>query len=82
MPQKKELMFCLSNFLPETEALSFARSIKMPDKLYLYKVSENPKAKHIKDRESYVVLRPIREGEVVQGSYGMFVEKGGLRLVG
>ena len=61
----KELMFCLSKWLPEIEAIQLARSMKTGDKWYIYKVSENPKARHIADRESFVVVRPLRKGEII-----------------
>jgi hypothetical protein len=72
--QQKELMFCLSKWLSEVEAYALAKSTRSPDKWYLYKVSENPAAKHLQDRESFVVVRAYREGETVRAGDGIFVE--------
>jgi hypothetical protein len=48
-----------SKWLPEVEAYALAKAMRMSDKWYLYKVSENSTAKHIKDRESFVVVRGL-----------------------
>ncbi len=41
----------------------------------VYRVSENPKAKHIQGRESFVVVRPYRKGEKVRAKERMFVDR-------
>jgi hypothetical protein len=69
--RQKELMFCLTKWLPEVEAYALAKSMRTPDKWYLYKVSENPTVKHIQDQESFVVVRPYREGETVRAGDGI-----------
>lgn len=71
-------MFCVSKWLPEIEAIQLAKSMRGDDKWYVYKISENPKARHIADRKSYVVVRPLRKAECVQRGYGIVVHPGDL----
>jgi hypothetical protein len=73
--KKKELMFCLSKSLPEVDAIQLAVSMKTGDMWYIYKVGENPKAQHIAERESFVVIRPLRKAEIVRGGYGILIDK-------
>ena len=77
--KRKELMFCLTKWLSEVEAHAMAKSMRTPDNWYLYKVSENPTAKHIQDRESFVVVRAYRKGETVRAGDGIFAENTGLQ---
>ena len=71
----KTLMFAISNSLSKSEAISFARTINGDDKWYITCVYENPKARHIEDRERWVVVRDVRKGEIVPNGYALFVEK-------
>jgi hypothetical protein len=71
----KELMFCLSKSLPEIEAIQLALSMKTGDAWYIYKVGENPKAKHLADRVSFVVVRPLRKAEIIRSGYGILIDK-------
>jgi hypothetical protein len=72
---KKELMFCLTKSLPEIEAVQIALSMKTGDTWYIYKVGENPKAQHIAERESFVVVRQLRKAEIVKGGYGILIDR-------
>jgi hypothetical protein len=71
----KTLMFAISNSLSKSEAVSFAQTMNGGDKWYITKVFENPKARHIEDRERWVVVRDVRKGEIVPNGYALFVEK-------
>jgi hypothetical protein len=71
----KTLMFAISNSLSKSEAISFAQTMNGGDKWYITKVFENPKARHIEDRERWVVVRDVRKGEIVPNGYALFVEK-------
>lgn len=71
--KEKQFMFRLSKWLPEVEAYALAKSMRTPDKPYLYKVSENPTAKYIQNWESFVVVRSFREGETVSVGDGILV---------
>lgn len=73
--QEKQLMFCLGKWLLKVEVYALAKSIRTTGHWYLYKVSENPTASHIQDRESFVVVRDFREGETVRAGDGIFVER-------
>jgi hypothetical protein len=70
----KTLMFAISNSLSKSEAISFARTMDGGDKWYITLVYENPKARHIEDRERWVVVRDVRKGEIVSSGYALFVE--------
>ena len=63
--EERELMFCMSKYLPESEAISFAKTLRALDRFYVYLAGTNPKARHVRDRESWIVVRPLRKGEVV-----------------
>jgi hypothetical protein len=71
---QKQLMFAISNSLSKSEAISFAQTMNGGDKWYITKVYENPKARHIEDRERWVVVRDVRKGEIVSNGYALFVE--------
>jgi hypothetical protein len=71
----KTLMFAISNSLSRSEAISFAKTMNGGDKWYITKVYENPKARHIEDRERWVVVRDVRKGEIVSNGYALFVER-------
>ncbi len=79
--KEKQLMFCLSKWLPKEEAFALAKSMKTNDKWYIYKISENSKARHIKDREGFVVVRAYRRGETVRAGGGIFVDSENICLV-
>jgi hypothetical protein len=80
MKDSKQLMFAISNSLSKSEAISFAKTMNGGDKYYVTKVFENPKARHIEDRERWVVVRDVRKGEIVPNGYALFVEKTGRDL--
>ena len=63
-------MFQVSCNLSEMEAIDFARTLRKDEEYYLLKVFENPKAKHYSKRERFVVLRELRDGENVYGTWG------------
>jgi hypothetical protein len=69
----KTLMFAISNNLSKSEAISFARTMDAGDKWYITCVFRNPKARHIEDRERWVVVRDLRKGEIVPNGYALFV---------
>ncbi len=71
----KTLMFAISNSLSKSEAISFANTMNGGDKYYITKVFENPKARHIEDRERWVVVRDVRKGEIVASGYALFTQK-------
>jgi hypothetical protein len=71
----KTLMFAISNSLSKSEAVSFARTMNGGDKYYVTCVFKNPKARHIEDRERWVVVRDVRKGEIVPNGYALFVER-------
>lgn len=71
--QNKQLMFAISNSLSKSEAISFARTMNGGDRWYITCVFRNPKARHIEDREKYVVVRDVRKGEIVPNGYALFV---------
>ena len=71
----KTLMFAISNSLSKPEAISFARTMNGGDRWYITKVFENPKARHIEDRERWVVIRDVRKGEIVPNGYALFVKR-------
>jgi hypothetical protein len=75
MENEKQLMFAISNSLSKSEALSFAKTMNGGDKWYITLVYENPKARHIEDRERWVVVRDVRKGEIVPNGYALFVDK-------
>ncbi len=68
-------MFAISNSLSKPEAISFARTMDKADKWYITKVYENPKARHIEDRERWVVVRDVRKGEIVPNGYALFMDQ-------
>jgi hypothetical protein len=78
MKNNKQLMFVINNSLSKSEALSFAQTMNGGDKWYVTKVYENPKARHIEDRERWVVVRDVRKGEIVPNGYALFANKTGL----
>jgi hypothetical protein len=71
----KTLMFAISNSLSKSEAISFARTMNSGDNYYVTCVFKNPKARHIEDRERWVVVRDVRKGEIVPNGYALFVER-------
>ena len=71
----KTLMFAISNSLSKSEAISFAKTMNGGDKWYITKVYENHEARHIEDRERWVVVRDVRKGEIVANGYALFVDK-------
>ncbi|HTY09593.1 MAG TPA: hypothetical protein VMF88_00850 [Bacteroidota bacterium] len=73
--KEKQLMFCLSKWLSREEAYALAKSMRTPDKWSIYKIAENPNARHIRESESWVVVRPFRKGEAVRAGEGIFEEK-------
>jgi hypothetical protein len=77
MKNGKTLMFQMTNAMPKSEAYSFAGTIPKinGDKFYIYKISENPKARDAWRRESWVIVRPVRTGEVVSNGYAIWVDK-------
>ena len=72
--KNKKLMFQVSGSLSEMEAIDFARTLKKDEGYYLLKIFENPNARHYSKRERFVVLKNIREGEKVYGTWGRIVE--------
>ena len=74
----KILMFAISNSLSKSEAISFARTMDGGDKWYITLVYENPNARHVEDRERWVVVRDVRKGEIVPNGYALFANKGEL----
>jgi hypothetical protein len=71
----KTLMFAISNSLSKSEAISFAQTINGGDKYYITCVFRNPKARHIEDRERWVVIRGVRKGEIVSNGFALFENK-------
>jgi hypothetical protein len=71
----KQLMFAISNSLSKPEAISFAHTMDKADKWYITCVYRNPTARHVEDRERWVVVRDVRKGEIVPNGYALFVEK-------
>lgn len=71
----KELMFVVTKSLSKQEAESFARSLSIPDELYLAKVWENPNERRRAKRERFVVCRPLRKDEIVDNAYGEYFKK-------
>lgn len=78
---KKETAFCLSKWLPKDEAVQLARSMRTGDKWYIYKIGENPKAKHIADRESFVVVRKAHKGELINHRDGVQIKTSKLESI-
>ncbi len=68
MKDNKTLMVKTSVDLPKSEAYSFAKSLNH-ETYYIYRVSENPKARDECRRENWVVCRYPRQGENVKGAY-------------
>ena len=79
--KNKQLMFAISNSLSKSEAISFAKTMDGGDKWYITCVYTNPKARHIEDRERWVVVRDVRKGEIVPNGYALFAENGELQTV-
>jgi hypothetical protein len=75
----KQLMFAISNSLSKSEAISFAKTMNGGDKYYITCVFKNPKARHIEDRERWVVVRDVRKGEIVPNGHSLFAEKQALQ---
>jgi len=73
--KKKELMFAISNSLPHSEAVCFARTLNPDDPHYLVKVWDNPNARTTAKKERYVVVRYPRKGENVIGAYAFWCGK-------
>lgn len=73
--KSRKLMFQVSVNLSEMEAIDFARTLKKDEEYYLLKVFENPNAKHYSKRERFIVLRDLRNGEKVIGTWGRIVEQ-------
>jgi hypothetical protein len=81
MKDNKQLMFAISNSLSKSEAISFAQTMNGGDKWYITCVYRNPKARHIEDRERWVVVRDVRKGEIVPNGYALFVNDWGMQRV-
>jgi hypothetical protein len=79
--RNKQLMFAISNSLSKSEAISFARTMDGGDRWYITLVYENTKARHIEDRERWVVVRDLRKGEIVPNGYALFTDKRELHAV-
>jgi hypothetical protein len=73
--KEKTLMIQVSNGLPKSEALGFAKTMRTPDKFFIYKVDENPDARDRQRREYWAVVRSPREGEIVRGCYAIWVDR-------
>lgn len=78
---RKELMFQISNSLPESEAVCFARTLRQDEVHYIVKVFENPDARTTAKKVQYVVVRYPREGENITGAYAFWCGKEGLEKV-
>lgn len=74
-------MFCVSKWLPEIEAIALARSMGASDRWYIYRVGSNPTAKHLQDRESFIVIRPYRKNEAIKAGESIFVEQAKMRPI-
>jgi hypothetical protein len=74
MENTKQLMFAISNSLSKSEAISFAKTMNGGDNYYVTCVFKNPKARHVEDRERWVVVRDLRKGEIVPNGYALFVD--------
>ena len=79
--KNKELIFIVSTDLSEPEAVSFAKTLNPADKYYLVKTYENPKARHIAERERFVVVPLPRASETVKGGHKKTVDRGELRNI-
>jgi len=77
MKDKKTLMVKTSVDLPKSEALCFAKTMNHDETYYIYKVGENPKARDLPKRESWVVCRYPRPGEIVKGAYVLWADQKG-----
>jgi hypothetical protein len=77
--EKKTLMYAISNSLSKSEAIRFAKTLDPNEKWYLACVHRNPKARHIAEREKYVIVRDVKKGEIVPNGYALFA---GSELVG
>jgi hypothetical protein len=77
----KTLMFAISYSLSKSEAISFAQTMNGGDKYYVTCVFKNPKARHIEDRERWVVVRDVRKGEIVPNGYALFVNSNELQTM-
>jgi len=69
LKQTSRLMFCISNNLTRTEALSFASTLSKNVQYFLLKVFENRNEAHISKREKFVIVRRARENEQIKGAY-------------
>jgi hypothetical protein len=76
--QHKSLIFAVSVSMPKNEAYCFAKSMNGDDKFYIYKTKENLKARDAQRRESWIVTRFPRKGEIVKGTFALWAEKGEL----
>ena len=75
-------MYAISTSLSLAEAVSFARTLDQNEKWYLACVHKNPRARHIAERERYVVVRNSKKGEMVNDGNAVFVDRNGVREVG
>lgn len=67
-------MVQVSATLSEIEAILFARTLNSNEKYWLVKTHENKKESHVAKRERFVIVRNVRAGERVVGSWGKLVE--------
>ena len=74
-------MWAVSVSLSKVEAISFAPSLDKNEKWYMVKVFENPKARHIAEREKWVVVPYPHNGESVDNGHAMFVGRDDLSEV-
>ena len=81
MKNEKTLMFQISVSLPKSEALGFGKTMTTDEPYYIYRVRENENARDNADRESWVVCRYPRKGEIVKGCYVLWVNEAGLECV-
>jgi hypothetical protein len=81
MKNNKTLMFAISNSLSKSEAVSFAQTMNGGDKWYVTCVFKNPKARHIEDRERWVIVRDVRKCEIVPNGHALFADRQALQQV-
>ena len=79
--KEKELLFQVSNALPKSEAIGFAKTMRTSDKFYVVKVDENPGARDAVRRESWAVVRYPRKGEIIKGCYALWADKREMRIL-
>lgn len=74
-------MWAITVSLSKAEAIQFARSLNGCDKYYLLKISESPKARHIAERERFIVVRYPHKGETVPEGHVVFIRSNDLEGV-